>query len=146
MLQGFGKSCVLHGVFHFGAMFFCGIYTHDEGVCVDLVYWDFDKVTSISSVCLGDSVGLPVEVAMLSMSMENYVCACLICRSFFVFPAMLPWLVATVLSRKGEMRKNFLTCFGWRRKTFILSPSRRRLGVAFCRDVLYGVQGVSFSS
>ena len=94
-------------------------------------------MTSISSVCLGDSVGLPVEVAMLSMSMENYVCACLICRSFFVFPAMLPWLVATVLSRKGEMRKNFLTCFGWRRKTFILSPSRRRLGVAFCRDVLY---------
>ena len=83
---------------------------------------------------------------MLSMSMENYVCACLICRSFFVFPAMLPWLVATVLSRKGEMRKNFLTCFGWRRKTFILSPSRRRLGVAFCQDVLYGVQGVSFSS
>ena len=82
-------------------------------------------------------MGLPVEVAMLSMSMENYVCACLICRSFFVFPAMLPWLVATVLSRKGEMRKNFLTCFGWRRKTFILSPSRRRLGVAFCRDVLY---------
>ncbi len=38
MLQGFGKSCVLHGVFRFGAMFFCGIYTHDEGVCVDLVY------------------------------------------------------------------------------------------------------------
>jgi len=44
---------------------------------------------------------------------------------------MQPWLVATVLSRKGEMRKNFLTCFGWRRKTFILSPSRRRLGVVF---------------
>ena len=33
-------------------------------------------MTSISSVCLGDLVGLPVEVAMLSMSMENYVCAC----------------------------------------------------------------------
>ena len=91
-------------------------------------------------------MGLSVEVAMLSMSMESYVSSFLIRMSLFLFLARLPRLVPTVLSRKGQMRKNFLTCFEFRSTTFVLSPSRMRLGVDFCLDVLYWVQVVSFSS